>query len=44
MTRWYFSSWRDGDWFPFRGLEDLNYRRLVRGISNLLRGMPAAGG
>jgi len=44
LTRWYFSSWRDGDWFPFRGLEDLNYRRLVRGISNLLRGMPAAGG
>ena len=44
LTRWYFSSWRDGDWFPFRSLEDLNYRRLVRGISNLLRGMPAAGG
>jgi hypothetical protein len=40
LTRWYFSSWRDGDWFPFRALEDLNYRRLVRGISNLLRDMP----
>jgi|UPI00036C55E9 hypothetical protein len=43
LTRWYFSSWRDGDWFPFRSLEDLNYRRLVRAISNLLREMPAAG-
>jgi hypothetical protein len=43
LTRWYFSSWRDGDWFPFRSLEDLNYRKLVRGISNLLREMPVAG-
>jgi hypothetical protein len=43
LARWYFSSWRDGDWFSFRGLEDLNYRKLVRGISNLLRDMPAPG-
>jgi excinuclease ABC subunit C len=33
FSRWYYSSWRDGHWFPFRKLEDLNYRRLVRAIS-----------
>ncbi len=37
FSRWYFSSWRDGEWFPFRTLGDLNYRRLVRQISNLAK-------
>ncbi len=33
FTRWYYSSWRDGKWFPFRTLADLDYRSLVREIS-----------
>jgi excinuclease ABC subunit C len=37
FSRWYYSSWRDGHWFSFTKLEDLNYRRLVREISNLAR-------
>jgi hypothetical protein len=37
FARWYYSSWRDGHWFPFVKLEDLHYRRLVREISNLAR-------
>lgn len=37
FSRWYYSSWRDGHWFPFVKLEDINYRRLVRDISNLTR-------
>jgi excinuclease ABC subunit C len=37
FARWYFSSWRDGEWFPFRTLADLNYRRLVRQISSMLK-------
>jgi excinuclease ABC subunit C len=37
FSRWYYSSWRDGHWFPFAKPEDLNYRRLVREISNLTR-------
>jgi len=37
FSRWYYSTWRDGHWFPFGRLEDLNYRRLVREISNLSR-------
>jgi len=37
FSRWYYSTWRDGHWFPFSKIEDLNYRRLVREISNLSR-------
>lgn len=37
FSRWYFSSWRDGEWFPFRTLGDLNYRRLVREISKMVK-------
>jgi excinuclease ABC subunit C len=40
FSRWHYSSQRDGQWFPFETLENLNYRRLVRGISDLLK--PAA--
>lgn len=37
FSRWYFSSLRDGEWYPFRTLADLNYRRLVRQISALVK-------
>jgi excinuclease UvrABC nuclease subunit len=42
FSRWYYSSWRDGQWFPFAKLEDLNYRRLVREISKLTRSASAS--
>jgi excinuclease ABC subunit C len=35
FTRWYYSSWRDGEWFPYKTLADLDYRKLVRQISKL---------
>ncbi|HSU33340.1 MAG TPA: hypothetical protein VLJ11_19085 [Bryobacteraceae bacterium] len=35
FSRWYFSSWRDGEWFPFRSLNNLNYRKLVRELSKM---------
>jgi excinuclease ABC subunit C len=37
FLRWHRSSWRDGEWFPFRTLGDLNYRKLVREISKLAK-------
>jgi excinuclease UvrABC nuclease subunit len=37
FSRWYYSSSRDGEWFPFRSVRDLNYRRLVRAISKLAK-------
>ena len=35
FSRWYRSSWCDGEWFPFKALDSLNYRKLVRRISKL---------
>jgi excinuclease ABC subunit C len=35
FSRWYYSSWRDGEWFPFEKITDLNYRRLVRTLSKM---------
>jgi hypothetical protein len=40
LSRWYYSSWCDGRWFGFRTPADLNYRKLVRDISNLLKATP----
>jgi hypothetical protein len=33
LARWYYSSWRDGEWFAFDSLEHLPYRKLVHAIS-----------
>ena len=41
FSRWYFSSWRDGEWLPFRSVADLNYRKLVREISAMVKSRPA---
>jgi excinuclease ABC subunit C len=35
LARWYYSSWRDGEWFAFDGLETLPYRKLVQAISRV---------
>jgi excinuclease UvrABC nuclease subunit len=34
FSRWYYSSWRDGEWFPFHDVGDLSYRSLVRKVSS----------
>jgi len=43
FLRWHRSSYRDGEWFPFHSLSDLNYRKLVREISKLAVSAPATG-
>ena len=35
LARWYYSSWRDGEWFAFDRLEHLPYRKLVHAISRV---------
>jgi excinuclease UvrABC nuclease subunit len=35
LARWYYSSWRDGEWFAFDSLENLPYRKLVHAISRV---------
>jgi hypothetical protein len=35
LARWYYSSWRDGEWIPMPALDALPYRKLVRAISTV---------
>lgn len=35
LARWYYSSWRDGEWTPFASIDNLPYRRLIRAISKI---------
>ena len=35
LARWHYSSWSDGEWIGFRGLEEVPYRKLVRAISRV---------
>ncbi len=42
FSRWYYSSWRDGEWFPFADLSRLNYRRLVRALSKMAQAEPVS--
>ncbi len=35
LARWYYSSWRDGEWLGFESLAELPYRKLVRTISRV---------
>jgi len=35
LARWYYSSWRDGEWLPFPGLDRVPYRKLVNAISRM---------
>lgn len=35
LARWYYSSWREGEWLGFREFEKLPYRRLVRLVSRV---------
>jgi len=35
LARWYYSSWRDGEWIPFPEIAEMPYRRVVRAISHV---------
>jgi len=35
LARWYYSTWRDGEWFPFDTQENIPYRKLVHAISRV---------
>jgi excinuclease ABC subunit C len=37
LARWYYSSWRDGEWFAFDSQEHLPYRKLVHAMSRVAR-------
>ena len=41
LARWFYSTWRDGQWIGFPELEQLPYRRVVRAISHVAAGRQA---
>jgi excinuclease UvrABC nuclease subunit len=36
LTRWYYASWREGEWLAFDSFAEVPYRRLVRAISRVV--------
>jgi hypothetical protein len=38
LSRWYYSSWCDGEWLPIEDWDDPPYRKLVNAISRVSRG------
>jgi hypothetical protein len=41
LARWYYSSWRDGQWIAFPDFAGIPYRRVVRAISVVAAGQQA---
>jgi hypothetical protein len=37
LIRWYYSSWRDGSWYPLRPDRSVNFRRVGRGILHMMK-------
>jgi excinuclease UvrABC nuclease subunit len=37
LARWYYSSWRDGEWLAFESFDDIPYRKLVNAVSRVAR-------
>lgn len=35
LSRWYYSTWRDGEWLGFEDYNDIPYRKLVNAISRV---------
>jgi hypothetical protein len=33
LARWFYSSWRDGEWIPFDSIEKISYRKLTGAVS-----------
>jgi excinuclease UvrABC nuclease subunit len=37
LARWFYSSWRDGEWLAFDSFDDVPYRKLVNAVSRVAR-------
>jgi len=38
LSRWYYSTWREGEWLPFESYDEVPYRKLVNAVSRVARG------
>ena len=37
LARWYYSTWREGEWLGFDSYGDIPYRKLVNAVSRVAR-------
>ncbi|MBZ5619836.1 MAG: hypothetical protein LAQ69_14090 [Acidobacteriia bacterium] len=37
LARWYYSTWREGEWLAFDSYDDIPYRKLVHAVSRVAR-------
>jgi hypothetical protein len=37
VAKWFYSSWRDGEWIQFAGLREIPYRRVVNAIARVAK-------
>jgi excinuclease UvrABC nuclease subunit len=37
LARWYYSTWREGEWIGFESYDDIPYRKLVNAISRVAK-------
>ena len=37
LARWYYSTWREGEWLGFESYDDIPYRKLVNAVSRVAR-------
>jgi excinuclease ABC subunit C len=44
LSKWYYSTWRDGEFLASSSLEDLPYRKLVNAIARIAKNQPPASG
>ncbi|MEX2264795.1 MAG: hypothetical protein WD696_22765 [Bryobacteraceae bacterium] len=40
LSRWFYSSWREGEWLNWDNFADVPYRKLVRAVSRIAGGVP----
>jgi excinuclease ABC subunit C len=41
LARWFYSTWRDGEWLAFDAWSDIPYRKIVNAVSRVARMSPA---
>lgn len=37
LSRWYYSTWRDGEWLAFESYDEIPYRKIVNAVSRVAR-------
>jgi hypothetical protein len=43
LARWFYSSWRDGEWIGFEDIKSIPYRKLVNAIHRVATGATRLG-